>query len=130
MMESSRRATGQRVKTKYFIILSQNKELLYNLIIKGLKVVFCEIDWPFLTLNFEREKSKVQYLKNIWKKLESCATPLSINAISSFSFTAILGFNAWTIQLLKCNRSSWIKIENFLQGYKVQCFEKQWESWS
>ena len=44
MMESSRKATGQRVKTKYFIILLPNKELLYNLIIKGLKVVFCEID--------------------------------------------------------------------------------------
>ena len=68
MMESSRKATGQRVKTKYFIILLPNKELLYNLIIKGLKVVFCEIDWPFWHITFPRKKSKVQqYLENIWK---------------------------------------------------------------
>ncbi len=71
----SHQGEQQVKKWKYFFILSQNKELLYNLIYEGLKLVFCEI--TFLTLDFSKEKkSRVDILKifrpNKW---ESFATP-------------------------------------------------------
>ena len=58
----SHQGEQQVKKWKYFFIPSQNKELLYNLIYEGLKVVFCEI--TFLTLDFSKEKkSRVDILK-------------------------------------------------------------------
>ena len=72
MTGSSRKATGQKIEIFYIIL--QNKELLYNLIYNGLKVVYCEIDC--LTLDFYEEKSPRIDILKIFRtnKWESCAT--------------------------------------------------------